>query len=164
MVILRLTESAIDRANDLDDVPVMDEGAQTIVPAAHEIKFDKVDFSYGERPVLKSVSVTIPEKKMTAIVGPSGSEKTTLCNLIARFWDVDDGHICIGGRDVKIILWIVYWQTSARYFRMCISLMIRLRIILNLVSQMLLMRKLWRQQSGPAVMTLLRLYQMDIIP
>ena len=59
MVILRLTESAIDRANDLD------EGAQTIVPAAHEIKFDKVDFSYGERPVLKSVSVTIPEKKMT---------------------------------------------------------------------------------------------------
>lgn len=95
MVILRLTESAIDRANDLD------EGAQTIVPAAYEIKFDKVDFSYGERPVLKSVSVTIPEKKMTAIVGPSGSEKTTLCNLIARFWDADDGHICIGGRDVK---------------------------------------------------------------
>ena len=38
---------------------------------------------------------------MTAIVGPSGSEKTTLCNLIARFWDVDDGHICIGDRDVK---------------------------------------------------------------
>ena len=50
---------------------------------------------------MKSVSVTIPEKKMTAIVGPSGSEKTTLCNLIARFWDVDDGHICIGDRDVK---------------------------------------------------------------
>ena len=101
MATLRLTESAIDRANDLDDVPVMDEGAQTIVPVAHEIKFDKVDFLYGERPVLKSVSVTIPEKKMTAIVGPSGSGKTTLCNLIARFWDVDDGHICIGGRDVK---------------------------------------------------------------
>lgn len=101
MVTLRLTEMAIDRANDLDDVRVMDEGAQTIVPAAHEIKLDMVDFSYGERPVLKSVSVTIPEKKMTAIVGTSGSGKTTLCNLIVRFWGVDDGHICIGGRDVK---------------------------------------------------------------
>ena len=101
MATLRLTESAIDRANDLDDVPVMDEGAQRIVPATHEIMFDKVAFSYGERPVLKSVSVTIPEKKMTAIVGPSGSGKTTMCSLIARFWDVAGGRICIGGRDVR---------------------------------------------------------------
>lgn len=101
MATLRLTESAIDRANDLDNVPVMDEGAQAIVPSIHEIRFDNVGFSYGERPVLKSVSVTIPEKKMTAIVGPSGSGKTTMCSLIARFWDVADGRICIGGRDVR---------------------------------------------------------------
>ena len=92
---LRLTESAIDRANGLDDVPVMDEGAQTIVPADHEIRFDKVDFSYGEHSVLKSVSVTISEKKMTAIVGLSGSGKTTLCDLIARFgmWRQQNGPV-----------------------------------------------------------------------
>lgn len=95
MATLRLTESAIDRANGLDDVPVMDEGAQTIVPADHEIKFDKVDFSYGEHSVLKSVSVTISEKKMTAIVGLSGSGKTTLCDLIARFgmWRQQNGPV-----------------------------------------------------------------------
>lgn len=101
MATLRLTESAIDRANDLDDVPVMNEGTQAIVPASHEIRFNQVDFSYGERPVLESVSVTIPEKKMTAIVGPSGSGKTTMCSLIARFWDIQGGQISIGGRDVR---------------------------------------------------------------
>jgi ATP-binding cassette subfamily B protein len=101
MATLRLTESAIDRANDLDDVPVMNEGAQAIAPVTHEIRFNQVDFSYGERPVLESVSATIPEKKMTAIVGPSGSGKTTMCNLIARFWDIQGGQISIGGRDVR---------------------------------------------------------------
>ena len=101
MATLRLTESAIDRANDLDNVPIMDEGAQNIVPTSHDIRFDNVSFSYGDRPILKSVSVTIPEKKMTAIVGSSGSGKTTMCNLIARFWDISEGSISIGNRDVR---------------------------------------------------------------
>lgn len=101
MATLRLTESAIDRANDLDNVPVINEGTQSATPTTYEIRFDKVDFAYGERPVLQSASLTIPEKKMTAIVGPSGSGKTTLCSLIARFWDVDKGTISIGGCDVR---------------------------------------------------------------
>ena len=46
-------------------------------------------------------SLVIPEKTTTAIVGPSGGGKTTLCNLIARFWDVDEGSVTLGGVNVK---------------------------------------------------------------
>ena len=65
------------------------------------IVFDDVSFSYGEHQVLDHVSLTIPERTVTAIVGPSGAGKSTLCNLIARFWDVDGGKITIGGVDVR---------------------------------------------------------------
>ena len=51
--------------------------------------------------MLKDVSFTIPEKTSTAIVGPSGSGKTTICNLIARFYDVQVGSIRVGGHDVR---------------------------------------------------------------
>ena len=60
-----------------------------------------MNFSYDRKPILKDVSIAIPDKTTTAIVGPSGSGKTTLCNLIARFWDTDSGTIRIGGSDVK---------------------------------------------------------------
>lgn len=66
------------------------------------------DVSYGkenpgreERMVLKDVSFTIPERTSTAIVGPSGSGKTTICNLIARFYDVQKGSVRVGGVDVR---------------------------------------------------------------
>ena len=81
----------------------MDQDGAQLHPEAHDIVFDHVDFSYGSRPILKDVSLTIPDKTTTAIVGPSGSGKTTLCNLIARFWDVDGGRVTIGGRDVREI-------------------------------------------------------------
>ena len=101
MANLRITENSITRANEIDDVPVMDEKGRNITPDSHNIQFHDVTFSYEKRPVLKSVSLTIPDKSLTAIVGPSGSGKTTLCNLIARFWDVNSGGISIGGQDVK---------------------------------------------------------------
>ena len=66
-----------------------------------EIVFNKVDFSYADRKILDQVSFTITEKTTTAIVGPSGAGKTTMCNLIARFWDVNAGKITIGGTDVR---------------------------------------------------------------
>ena len=73
MANLRITENSINRANEIDDVPVMDEKGRTITPDSHNIQFHDVTFSYEKRPVLKSVSLTIPDKSLTAIVGPSGS-------------------------------------------------------------------------------------------
>lgn len=98
---LRLTEHSIDRANEMEDVPVMEEGKESTAPGSTEITFRDVSFSYDKRKVLNHLSFTIPEKKMTAIVGPSGSGKSTLCRLIARFWDTDEGEVQIGGRDIR---------------------------------------------------------------
>ncbi len=101
MANLRITESSINRANEIDSVPVMDDHGRKIVPETHDIELESVDFSYETRPVLQDVSLRIPDKTTTAIVGPSGSGKTTLCNLIARFWDVNGERVSIGGHDVK---------------------------------------------------------------
>ena len=98
---LRLVGSSIDHANQVDEIPEMDEKGKAQHPQVHDISFEHVDFSYDRKPILKDVSITIPDKTTTAIVGPSGSGKTTLCNLIARFWDVDGGAVRIGGIDVK---------------------------------------------------------------
>lgn len=99
--LLRLLDVSIDKVNEIDNTPVMDEHGKPINPPNYNIVFDDVSFSYGEHKILDHVSLSIPEKTVTAIVGPSGAGKSTLCNLIARFWDVDDGKITIGGIDVR---------------------------------------------------------------
>lgn len=101
ITMLQMLASSIDTANSVDDTPVMDENGAEIMPKKTDIVFDCVDFSYSTRKILDRVSLTIPEKTTTAIVGPSGSGKTTMCNLIARFWDVNAGKITIGGTDVR---------------------------------------------------------------
>ena len=99
--VLRVVSSSIDHANQMDSIPQMDNEGKEIVPKTHEIEFENVCFSYDKKRILEDMSITFPDKTMTAIVGPSGSGKTTICNLIARFWDVDSGRISIGGKDVK---------------------------------------------------------------
>ena len=99
--LLRLLDVSIDKVNEIDKTPVMDEHGKPVKPENYNIVFDDVSFSYGEHQVLDHVSLTIPERTVTAIVGPSGAGKSTLCNLIARFWDVDGGKITIGGVDVR---------------------------------------------------------------
>ncbi len=98
---LRIAESSIDKANETDNTPVMDEGGKDITLKSHDIAFENVDFSYGERKILDKVSFGIRENSTTAIVGPSGSGKTTMCSLIARFWDVNSGKVTVGGYDVR---------------------------------------------------------------
>jgi ATP-binding cassette subfamily B protein len=60
-----------------------------------------VGFSYKQKETLKDISFKVPEKSMTALVGASGSGKTTIANLIVRFWDVQRGEVLIGGKNVK---------------------------------------------------------------
>jgi len=66
-----------------------------------EIRFDNVSFSYGEKPVLKNISFTIPKGKMVALVGPSGVGKSTIADLIPRFYDVSNGTIFIDDVDIR---------------------------------------------------------------
>ncbi len=98
---LRMAAAAIDRTVETEQMPQMDESGRAIAPEKHDVVFDHVSFSYEDKPILRDVSVTIPDRTTTAIVGPSGSGKTTFCSLIARFWDVDSGHVRVGGTDVR---------------------------------------------------------------
>ena len=98
---LPMIDASIDRVEEIDRAPRMDEGGSVQVPKSHNISFDHVDFSYGDRKIIDDVSFTIPEGTTTAIVGPSGSGKTTLTSLMARFWDVKKGSVKLGGIDVK---------------------------------------------------------------
>lgn len=98
---LRMAAAAIDRTEKTEQMPKMDENGKDFNPKNHDIVFDHVNFSYEKKPILRDISVALPDRTTTAIIGPSGSGKTTFCNLIARFWDVDGGSIRIGGRDVK---------------------------------------------------------------
>ena len=98
---LHLAGAAIDRTEQTEQMPQMDENGTAVSPAKHDISFEHVSFSYEQRQILHDVSVTLPDRTTTAIVGPSGSGKTTFCNLIARFWDVDSGCVRIGGTDVR---------------------------------------------------------------
>ena len=79
----------------------MDTITDKLNPANYEISLKDVSFGYGSRKIIENISLNIPEHTTCAIVGPSGSGKTTLCSLIARFWDVQEGSVCIGGQNVK---------------------------------------------------------------
>ncbi|CAM3637517.1 ABC transporter ATP-binding protein [Erysipelothrix urinaevulpis] len=65
------------------------------------VKFDDISFSYTDTPIIKNVSVEIEPGEMVAIVGPTGAGKTTIINLLMRFYDVDSGSILIDGTDIR---------------------------------------------------------------
>lgn len=99
--LFRSIDIGVEKANAILNVKPMDEGGRDIIPPSCDIALTHVDFSYGQKKILSDVSMTIPEKTTVAIVGPSGGGKTTLCNLMARFWDVQGGRVTLGGQDVK---------------------------------------------------------------
>lgn len=99
--ILSVIDSAMDKIERIEQADYIDENGQDIAITNFDIAFDKVIFGYEKREVLHDVSLHIPQNTTTAIVGPSGSGKTTICNLIARFYDVQKGVVTVGGRNVK---------------------------------------------------------------
>lgn len=98
---IRLIDASIDRVEEIHQTPVMDINGHVQQPQSLDIAFRNVSFSYENRKIIDNVSFTIPQGTTTAIVGPSGGGKTTLCNLMARFWDVDEGAVTLGGKDVR---------------------------------------------------------------
>ena len=99
--LLRVVDTCIDRANEILALPAMDISGEDITPASHELRADGIVFSYDKKKIIDGISLTAPERTTTAIVGPSGGGKTTLCHLLSRFWDVDAGSVTLGGRDVR---------------------------------------------------------------
>ncbi len=99
--LLRAINLGVDKANAILETEPMDINGVDVSPKSYDIVLDHVDFSYDRKKIIDDVSLTIPEKSTAAIVGPSGGGKTTLCNLMARFWDVQKGQVTLGGRDVR---------------------------------------------------------------
>jgi subfamily B ATP-binding cassette protein MsbA len=86
-----------DRPPDIQDRP----GAIALPALSREIVYRDVSFSYGDRPVLQDINLTVRRGEMVALVGPSGAGKTTLLNLLPRFYEVDRGAILIDGHDIR---------------------------------------------------------------
>ena len=99
--LLRVVDMSVDRAQEILNTPQMDISGENMTPAVRDITAQDIAFSYEKRKIIDGISLHIPEKTTTAIVGPSGGGKTTLVNLLARFWDVDGGSVMLGGRNVK---------------------------------------------------------------
>ena len=77
-------------------------GASDLKNVRGKLEFEKVSFSYGEgKTVLSDVSLTVEQGRTIALVGPSGGGKTTLCNLLPRFYDIREGEIRIDGINIK---------------------------------------------------------------
>ncbi len=89
--------SIIDRVPDIIDKT----DAQALPPIQNSIDLQNVSFRYEEKPVLKNVNLTIRAGEVVAFVGMSGGGKTTLVNLIPRFYDVSEGRVLIDGRDIR---------------------------------------------------------------
>lgn len=97
-----LSQISANRLMEIYDTPVM-EGAERFSPKGHEIAFRNVGFSYDDKAVLHNVSFTAKEGEVTALVGASGSGKSTCARLAARLWDVSEGSITVGGVDISTV-------------------------------------------------------------
>ena len=102
---LTVMNAALDRTCDvLVETELPDTGTAHLpeTAAGSEIVFEDVSFSYdGKNDVLRDISFAMPPRTMTALVGPSGGGKSTVANLLARFWDVGTGCVKIRGVDIR---------------------------------------------------------------
>jgi subfamily B ATP-binding cassette protein MsbA len=91
----------LDSKPDINDKP----DAKEIESFSEEIRFDNVSFNYGENsgPILKNVSFSIPKGLVVALVGSSGAGKSTIADLIPRFYDTTSGYVKIDGEDIREI-------------------------------------------------------------
>ena len=100
-----IAQQAIDRLDNLLDYPVMNCGENEKYIKDHSIEFKDVVFSYegADKRAIDKISFKLNEGETIALVGASGGGKTTIARLAARFWDIDEGEILVGGINVKDI-------------------------------------------------------------
>ncbi|MFI6866262.1 ABC transporter ATP-binding protein [Nocardia sp. NPDC050406] len=100
---LRGARGVLARLDAVLNTEPLPEAPNTIRPDRYDLEFDSVTFRRDDHTVIDDVSLTVPEGQRLAIVGPSGAGKTTVLQLLSRFYDVDSGAIRIGGVDVRAI-------------------------------------------------------------
>ena len=101
---LQLAFTGAERIQEMFDAEeeIRPQDAPVFTELREGVEIRNVDFSYlPGKPILKDVSISAPKGKMIAVVGPTGSGKTTIMNLINRFYDVDAGSIRFDGRDIR---------------------------------------------------------------
>jgi len=101
---LHQAEAASQRVFELLNTPnpLLDPLQPVVLRAGGaDIQFEQVDFSYGDKPVLRDINLTVRAGQVVALVGGSGSGKTTLVNLLPRFYDPQRGAVRIGGTDIR---------------------------------------------------------------
>jgi ATP-binding cassette subfamily B protein len=100
-------KQALDKINEILDETPLSDSPNHLIPDNSNIELNNVVFDYekddNEKHTIDNLSLTINEGETVALVGPSGGGKTTIAQLINRFWDVDDGSISIGGINIKEI-------------------------------------------------------------
>ena len=100
--VLGMIDAAMDKIDQLKQAAFIDEAGKDITIDTYSICFDHVNFGYDRsKQVIHDVSFTARQGTTTAIVGPSGGGKSTICNLIARFYDVSAGRITVGDTDIR---------------------------------------------------------------
>ena len=101
---LTVMNSCMDRIEEVFGEKELPDNGKSSIPEssdAPEVEFRTVRFAYGEQDVLHNISFTLPQHTMAALVGPSGGGKSTVANLLARFWDVGSGKVLVRGKDVR---------------------------------------------------------------
>ncbi len=100
--VLGMIDTAMNKIDRLEQAEFIDVAGKDLTIDSYDICFEHVDFGYTkEKQVIHDISFTAHQGTVTAIVGSSGSGKTTICSLLARFYDVNAGSITVGNRNIR---------------------------------------------------------------
>ncbi|MEV4675026.1 MULTISPECIES: ABC transporter ATP-binding protein [Actinomadura] len=114
---MRAARSQLARLDEVLRTAPLPEPAEPVRPVRRDVEFASVTFRRDDRTVIRGLSLAVPEGRRLAVVGPSGAGKSTLLQLLARFYDVDEGAVRVGGVDVREISTDVLMEQIAVVFQ-----------------------------------------------